>query len=122
MLIQITLTPILFLFVLLFATPFSAKADDNGNIPSSSQYHWVLWKIVSNPQNPIGFAEGVYRSKNSCNHHIPHKTSIYGEGPKKKGYVCLLKGMKPFSIGLHRNEPHKGGPEEQPSPSDIAPN
>lgn len=108
----------LFFFLSVFGSSFRfAMADDNENISGGSQYQWELWKVIQNPQNPVAFPKGVYRTKKSCNSHIPHETSIYGEGPRKKGYVCLLKGLKPFSVAPHQSESNIGRPEEQSSPS-----
>ena len=95
-----------------------AMADDKGNVSDISPYQWVLWKVVQNPQGAVGFPKDAYRTKKSCKTHIPRKTSIYEEeGPKKRGYVCLPRGLKPFYSLSLRNENHIPAHPEQSSPS-----
>lgn len=93
-------------------------ADDKGSVLNISQYQWVLWKVVQNPQGPVGFPKDVYKSKKSCKAHIPREISPIGEeGPEKKGYVCLPMGLKPFYSLSHRNESHTLAHPEQSSPA-----
>ena len=95
-----------------------SSADDQSTPPRASRdYQWVLWKVVQNQQGPVSFAKDAFRTKESCKTHIPHETSIYGEGPEKKGYVCLPRGLKPFYSLSLRNENHIPLHPEQSSAS-----
>lgn len=101
----IPIAPVLFFFVPLFGiVPSSAKADDSGKEPPASQYQWVLWQVVQTPQGLTGLSTDTFLTKKSCKDKIPRKTSIYGEGPKKKGYECLPRGVPPVYLPHPQDE------------------
>ena len=93
-----------------------AIADDQSSV--ETRHHWILWKIEQDPRHPVAYAMDVFRSKKSCTFHIPrHPASIYGPGPKKHGYHCLLMGVEPIDAPSPRPGSHSAVPSGPSSPA-----